>query len=52
MLTVFSQKNGFGFSSDEDKVGLVDLETRKRKILLDREHEARQKSRAMVDVRG
>ena len=27
MLTVFSHKPGFGFSSDEDKVALIDLES-------------------------
>ena len=38
-------KVGFVFSSKEDKASLVELESRKRKILLDRETEARQKSR-------
>ena len=47
LISAFSHKIGFGFSSDEDKDGLIDLESRKRKILLDREHEARQKSRAI-----
>ena len=47
LLTVFSHKIGFGFSSEEDKASLIELESRKRKILLDREHEARQKSRAI-----
>ena len=47
LLLVFSHKNGFGFLTEEDKVALIKLESRKRKILLDREHEARQKSRAI-----
>ena len=47
MLSIFSHKFGFGFSSDEDKAALIDLESQKRKILLDREHEAKQKSRAI-----
>ena len=42
MLSVFSHKFGFGFSSVEDKEALIILEARKRKILLEREHEARQ----------
>ena len=29
MLSVFSHKFGFGFSSDEDKGALIDLESRK-----------------------
>ena len=41
LIIVFSHKFGFGFSSDEDKAALIDLESRKRKILLDREHEVR-----------
>ena len=41
LISAFSHKIGFGFSSEEDKAGLIDLESRKRKILLDREHEAR-----------
>ena len=36
---------GHGFSSEDDKSSLVDLEFHKRKILLDREKEARLKSR-------
>ena len=40
-------KMGFGYSSEEDKESLVVLESRKRNILLDRENEARQKSRAI-----
>ena len=47
LLTVFSHKINFGFSSEEDKASLIDLESRKRKILLDCEHEARQKTRAI-----
>ena len=35
MLTVFSHKFGFGFASNEDKVALIELESRKRKILLE-----------------
>ena len=42
MLSVFSHKFGFGFSSVEDKEALIILESRKRKILLEQEHEARQ----------
>ena len=38
-------KVGFGFSSEEARESLVELESRKRNILLDRENEARQKSR-------
>ena len=38
-------KVGFGFSSEEDKASLIDLESHKSKILLDRENEARQNSR-------
>ena len=45
LISAFANKIGFGFSSEEDKAGLIDLESRKRKILLDREHEARQKSK-------
>ena len=47
LISAFSLKFAFGFSFDEDKAALIDLETRKRKILLDQEHEARQKSRAI-----
>ena len=39
-------KQGFGFSSKADRISLVDLESRRRIILLVREQEARQKSRA------
>ena len=35
MLSVFSHKCGFGFSSEEDKAVLIDSESCKRKILLD-----------------
>ena len=35
MLSVISHKCGFGFSTDEDKAVLIDLESQKRKILLD-----------------
>ena len=38
---------GFGFASVDDKIILLDLEMRKRTILLDRENEARQKSTAI-----
>ena len=36
LLIVFSHKIGFGFSSEEDKESLIELESRKRKIILDR----------------
>ena len=39
-------KPGFDFSSESDKTSLVDLESRRRKIILDHEQEVRQKSRA------
>ena len=52
LLSVFSHKIGFGFSSEEDKASLIELESRKRKILLYCEHEARQKSRAIWLLRG
>ena len=38
---------GFGFSIEVDKDSLFGLESRRRKILLDREKEARQKNRAI-----
>ena len=47
LLVESFNKVGFGFSSEEDKVSLIELESRKRKILLDCENEARQKSRAL-----
>ena len=47
LLEAACSKCGFGFSTDEDKASLYELESRKRKILLDREKEARQKSRAI-----
>ena len=40
-------KLGFGFASDSDKLYLVKLESKKRKILGVHEQEARQKSRAL-----
>ena len=40
-------KMGLGFASEVVKTSLVDLESRKRKILLDQEKEARLKSRAL-----
>ena len=40
-------KVGFGFSSEEDKASFIELESRKSKIPLDQENEARQKSRAI-----
>ena len=46
LLVESFNKVGFGFSFEEDKVSLIELESRKRRILLDRENEARQKSRA------
>ena len=46
-LLVYFNQSRFGFSSKVDKISLVELESRKRKILLDREQEARQKSRAL-----
>ena len=36
-------KLGFGYSTDEDKASLYVLESRRRKILLDRKKEARHK---------
>ena len=39
-------KPGFGFSSEADRISLVDLESHRKIILLVREQEARQKSRA------
>ena len=47
LLAESFHKMGFGFASEEDKSSLVDLETCKRKILLEREQEARMKSRAL-----
>ena len=41
-----------GFTSEEDKLSLVELESRKRAILCFREKEARQKSRALWLLRG
>ena len=41
MLAIISHQNGFGFLSEADKVVLIDLEACKRKILLEKEHEAR-----------
>ena len=35
MLVVISHQNGFGFLTEEDKVALIELEARKRKILLE-----------------
>ena len=52
LISAFSHNIGFGFSSEEDKAGLIDLESRKRKILLDREHEARHKTRAICLICG
>ena len=46
LMAEFFNKVGFGFSTEEDKASLIELESRKRKILLDHENEARQKSRA------
>ena len=47
MLSGFSHKSGFSFLPVEDKEALIILESHKRKILLEREHEARQQSRAI-----
>ena len=47
LLAQSFHKMGFGFASEEDKSSLVDLESRKRKILLEREQEARMKSKAL-----
>ena len=47
LLAESFHKMGFGFASEEDKSSLVDLESRKRKIFLEREQEARMKSRAL-----
>ena len=41
LLVESLNKMGFGFSSEEDKYSLVELETRKRKILCGQEQEAR-----------
>ena len=46
LLVESFNKVGFGFSFVVDKASLVELESCKRKNLLDRENEARQKSRA------
>ena len=46
LLDEACNKVGFGFSFEENKASLVLLESRKTKNLLDRENEARQKSRA------
>ena len=46
LLAESFNKVGFGFSFEEDKASLIELESRKRKIFLDCENEARQKSRA------
>ena len=51
-LANFFNKVGFGFSAAEDKASLLVLESRKRKILLDRENEARHKSRATWIICG
>ena len=40
-------KPGFGFISEDDKSSLISLESRRRKILLVREQEVRQKSRVV-----
>ena len=40
-------KPGFGFVSEDDKTILIFLESRNRKILLEREQEVRQKSRVV-----
>ena len=40
------KKPRFGFSTEADRISLVDLESRRRIILLVHEREARQKSRA------
>ena len=40
MLSAFSHRTGFGFYSEMDKANLIELESRKRKILLDCEQEA------------
>ena len=46
-LLVASVHRGFGFLTVEDKVSLADLESKKRKILSEREQEARQKCRGL-----
>ena len=45
-------KLGFGFSTEADRISLIDLESRRRSILLAREQEARQKSRSIWLVCG
>ena len=40
-------REGIGFISERDKLSLIELESRKRSILCDREKEARQKSRVL-----
>ena len=45
-------KPGFGFSTEADRTSLFDLESRRRSILLAREQESRQKSRAIWLVCG
>ena len=40
-------KMGFGFTSEDDKSSLVELETWKRKFLCDQEMDARQKSKVL-----
>ena len=47
LLVESFNKPSFGFSSEIDKYSLVDLESKKRKILCDHEQEARQKNRAL-----
>ena len=51
-LKIFMDNLGFGFSSEMDKLSMIDLESCKRTILCDREKEARQKSRVLWLVCG
>ena len=47
LLADYFNKPGFGVSSEVDNISLVELESHIRKILLDCEREAIQKSRAI-----
>ena len=47
LLVTSAHSLGFGFLTVEDKVSLADLESKKRKILSEREQEARQKCRGL-----
>ena len=47
LITDSFKKPGFGFSTENERSSLIELESRRRSILLIWEHEARQKSRAI-----